>query len=96
MSAATFAEAAVFAAWDTYRRSQDIPAPACGHWGELTRAQRELHDLTEPYASGREAMSGADLDAIERAREDLAEVVRRCCGTEAAAHIGGEEGRAAA
>lgn len=89
----------VMTAWDAYRRSQDVPAPACGHWGELTRAQRELHDLTAPYASGERETGLADLAAIAAALDGLMAVVRRHCGPQAAQHVKGgseEEGAEAA
>lgn len=73
------AYAIVSAAWDAYRRSQEIPWPG----GEALRAQSRLFHLTEPYASGRQASDGADLGAIQAAVADLAAV------------IGGEEAKAA-
>ncbi len=92
MSTLTEAEAyaVVHAAWDTYRRSQEIPWPATGG-GEVLKAQSRLWHLAEPYASGREPLDGADLAAIETARADLAGKVLRYCGPEAAAVIGSED-----
>ena len=69
----------VFAAWDAFRRSQQVPWPG----GEALRAQSRLFHLTEPYASGREPVDGADLGAIQAAAADLSAVI-------------GGEGRAAA
>lgn len=87
--------ATVSQAWDAYRRSQEIPWPATGG-GEVLKAQSVLWHLTEPYASGREAVGGADLDAIGSARADLAAKVRRYCGDAAGAYVGGSERSVAA
>ena len=88
------AYAIVSAAWDAYRRSQEVPWPAIGG-GEVLKAQSRLFRLAEPYASGREAMGRADLGAIETATADLAAKVRRYCGDQAGAYVSGEEAKAA-
>ena len=65
------AYAIVSAGWDAFRRSQQVPWPG----GEALRAQSRLFHLTEPYASGREPVDGADLGAIQAAAADLAAVI---------------------
>ena len=89
------AYAIVSAAWDAFRRSQEIPWPMTGG-GEVLKAQSRLWHVTEPYASGREPMGRADLGAIGSARDDLAAKVRRYCGDQAGAYVSGSEGQAAA
>lgn len=89
------AYAIVHAAWDAFRRSQEIPWPMTGGV-EVLKAQSRLFHLAEPYASGREDMAGADLAAIETARGDLAAKVRRYCGDQAGAYVSGSETQAAA
>jgi len=92
MSAATYPE--VSAAWDLYRRTQEVPWPAVGG-GEVLKAQSRLHHLTVAYASG-QGYGEPDLGAIRAASADLAAKVRRYCGDAAAAFvIGHGEERAA-
>ena len=92
MSTATIALTtgeAVLDAWQVYRRSQQIPFPADA--GDLMKAQSRLFHYAEPYASGREPMGEADVDAIEDAADALVAAVEWHCGAEAAAHVSDRE-----
>ena len=87
----------VSAAWDLYRRTQEIPWPAVGG-GEVLKAQSRLHHLTAAHASG-QAYGEPDLDlnAIRAASADLAAKVRLYCGDAAADYVNGiTEGERAA
>jgi hypothetical protein len=80
----------VLDAWALYRRSQQVPVPA--NPGDLIEARDVLFRLAEPFASGREPMGEADVDAIEDAADRLAATVEWHCGEQAAAYVSGEEG----
>src|SRR5579872_1550093 len=62
----------IHAAWDLYRRSQQLPGS-----GDLIEAQAALFKVTEPYASGRKPAHEADLTAIQDARQLLTEAIAR-------------------
>lgn len=85
----------VFYGWEVHRRTQDVPFPSVGG-GTVLKAQSRLFRLTEPYASGREPLCGADLTAIENATASLIEAVRAYCGDSAAAKVSGQDGSVAA
>jgi len=84
--AARIAYAEVSAAWDAYRRSQEIPWPAAGGVEVLKTQSRLWHLIESPACRG----SVPDLDAIREARADLAAKVRRYCGDAAGEYVSGE------